>query len=87
MTFWSNFNFQKVAIFDCLGEEGGAEQNEEGHGAQKRADSPVNTLPSFLSFVLFVALCLQMFFPVSLCLFICLLVLAPLTNHVKFAIH
>ena len=34
-------------IVDCLGEEGGAEQNEAGHGAQKRADSPVNTLPSF----------------------------------------
>lgn len=85
MIFW--VNFQKVAIVDCLGEEGGAEQNEEGHGAQKRADSPVGTLPSFLSFVLFVSLCLQMFFRVSVCLFICLLVLASLTNHVKFAIH
>ena len=46
MIFW--VNFQKVAIVDCLGEEGGAEQNEEGHGAQKGADSPVGTLPSFL---------------------------------------
>ena len=87
MTFWSNFNFQKATIFDCLGEEGGSEQNEEGHGAQKRADSPVNTLPSFLSFVLIVSRCLQMFFRVPVCLFICLLVLASLNNHVEFAIH
>ena len=47
MIFW--VNFQKVAIVDCLGEEGGAEQNEAGHGPQKRADSTVGTLQSFLA--------------------------------------